>query len=542
MAFKFYCDRKHNKQYKTMVFGNNMEQKSAKEEKIRAITKMYYSNPKIQEVLFKFAKGREVVPRYFEGFGKRPDSLQYPSDIMGLVNKGATSFHASEELWKDPLRINSEMDGEELAEERDSWDLLIDVDSPFLDYSKIATKLLIASLEYHGIKNYGVKFSGNKGFHIIVSGKAFPEKFEEQETKKMFPEWARAISLYLMDWIRRDYDKEVSKILTNFEALEKRTNLSKEDLMKRRCTNCNTPAQKGKIVKFRCDRCGNEVERKNIKINKRKLKCFDTSCSGELEIIEEREYYYCENCKTKEGRNVDSENNPEYFEKHETASAQKIASLDLVLVAPRHLFRMPYSLHEKSALASIVLDKEQIDGFSPRDANPFNVKIIEYVKEPERGEATQLLSSAIEWSRGSKEKEEVLLKKKYAYDKNYENLDFSNVTEEMFPAPIKKLLKEGLEDGKKRGLFILLTFLKSLNFPSEYINNKIREWNKLNKPPLKEGYIRSQIDWHLRQKKRIMPPNYDNESFYKDLKLIDKKQDAKNPLSEVMRKMRKKDY
>ena len=54
--------------------------------RIKAITKLYYSNPKIIEAMLKFAQNREVTPRYFEGFGKRPDTLQYASDILELVN------------------------------------------------------------------------------------------------------------------------------------------------------------------------------------------------------------------------------------------------------------------------------------------------------------------------------------------------------------------------------------------------------------------------------------------------------------------------
>ena len=36
-----------------------------------------------------------------------------------------------------------------------------------------------------------------------------------------------------------------------------------------------------------------------------------------------------------------------------------------------------------------------------------------------------------------------------------------------------------------------------------------------------------------------MPPNYDNDAFYKDLELIDKKQEVKNPIVEVLRNLRK---
>jgi len=511
--------------------------RSEKEERIRAITRIYYSNPKIQEALLKFSADREVVPRYFEGFGKRPDSIQYPSDILELVNKGATSFHASEELWFDPLKITSDMKPADINELRKGWDLLIDIDSPFLDCSKIAARLIVAALEHHDIKNYGIKFSGSKGFHIIVPGKAFPKEYDGLKMKEMFPEWPRAISEYLMDYIRTDYNSRAGEILTNFDAIKTRTNLTKEELVEIYCTLSNKPAKKGTVVKLKCSDCGLEIERRDIKLTKRKLRCLNDKCMGEFDVVEENDYYYCEYSKDFDNPKLplSSDKYPEYFQKVKGVSAEKVAALDLVLVAPRHLFRMPYSLHEKTALASAVLTKDEIENFSPKDANPLNVKIKDYLPNCEEGEARKLLAAALDWKKLDRSKEESLEKKKYA---NYEKIDASGATESMFPAPIKKLLL-GLEEGKKRGLFVLLTFLKSLNFPPDYINSRIREWNNLNKPPLREGYVKSQIDWHLKQSKQILPPNYDNDNFYKDLKLIDKKPDVKNPIVEVLRKLRK---
>ncbi len=511
-----------------------------KEARIRALTRLYYSNPKVQEALLEFSKDREVVPRYFEGFGKRPDSIQYPSDIMGLVNRGATSFHSSEELWEDPLKLDLNMDQREANDLRKGWDLLIDIDSPFLDCSKIAAKLLIAALEQHGIKNYGIKFSGSKGLHIIVSWKAFPEEYEEKKTKEMFPEWPRAISEYLMSYIRRDYNKEVGKILSE-KDIAKRTNVSEEELREVYCTISNRPAKKAEVTKLKCPVCGSEIERKNIKLTKRRLKCLNSGCAGVLEIVDSKEYYYSEYDKDPENANLqlDSIRHPEHFEKVEGVSAEKIASLDLVLVAPRHLFRMPYSLHEKTSLASVVLGKEEIDSFSPSDAKPLNVRIIKFMPDNIEGEAKKLLATAIEWKRERTKHDESTENRKYS-NKSYENVEITGVTEDMFPMPIKKLLK-GLKDGKKRGLFILITFLRTLNFSPEYINNKTREWNKLNEPPLREGYLKSQIEWHIRQKRKILPPNYDNDSFYKDLGLIDKKQETKNPVVEAIRKARNRE-
>jgi hypothetical protein len=525
------------------------------EKRVRSIVKIFYSNPKIRDVLFKFARDREVIPRYFESFGKRPDTIQYPSDITGLVNRGATSFHASEEIWENPLEINSEMSSSEFSEVRKSWDLLIDIDSPYLDYSKIAAKLIIKELEKQGINNYGLKFSGSKGFHIIVPGSAFPEVFQEKETRKMFPEWPRAISEYLMYRIRPEYNKIVTSQKINFEALKERTKLSKEDITHVSCPNCDSKARKSNLVTFECDRCKMPYTRPNFKITKRKIKCLDETCPGFLKVKKEEESFFCDNCKTnslsKKIKSLSSQGHrakitytkearsSQDLDFKEEVSGEKIASLDLVLVAPRHLFRMPYSLHEKTALASVVLSKKDIESFTPRDADPLKVKILDFYPKSKPEEARMLLASAVKWKESQDEIGEnvdSISKIKYS---NFKKIDLKNVPEEYFPKPIRKLLK-GLKEGRKRGLFILLTFLRSLNYAPEYINDKVRTWNKLNSPPLREGYIKSQISWMLKQKKQILPPNYKNNNFYKDLNLIEsgKEPKAKNPIVEVMRKMR----
>ncbi len=507
-----------------------------KEERVRAITKLYYANPKVQEALLAFSKEREVVPRYFEGFGKRPDTLQYVSDISGLVNRGATSFHASEEIWHDPLAINAEMSPEELSQQRKSWDLLLDIDSPFLDCSKIAAELIIKALEQHGVKHYGIKFSGSKGFHILVPGNAFPEMYDGKTMKEMFPEWPRAMVAYLMHYIRQEYNVRAAAILANTDAIEQRTSVSQEELTERYCLICNTPAKKGTIRVFTCPVCSSSLERRDSTVIQRKLRCLREQCSGIPELVEEREYYYCENDTDPENEKLplSSEKHPENFDKKAAVSASKIASLDLVLVAPRHLFRMPYSLHEKTALASVVLTKSELESFSPRDAHPLTVQIKPYLPEEVQGEARRLLSEALEWKKAQEKYEQKYEKKTY----EHYDVPLTGVTEVMFPESIKKLL-QGLKDGKKRGLFILITFLKSLQFSPAYIEQAVYEWNTKNEPPLKEGYIKSQLTWHLRQKKKILPPNYDNQSFYKDLNLLSKKPEAKNPLVEVMRKLKK---
>lgn len=510
-----------------------MEEISEQEKRIRALTKMYYSNKKVQQALFQFAAGREVVPRYFESFGKRPDSFQYISDIMGLVAKGATSFHGSEEIWSDALKLNADLSVEELAQLRTSWDLLIDIDSKYLDLSKIAARLIVNSLEEYGIKNYGLKFSGNKGFHIIVPGSNFPEEIGGEKMHVSFPAWPRAITEYLFHIIRKQYNLDAGKAMS-FSSVER----EKETFIE--CLGCNRQAKKGRSVRFFCPVCGFRVERKDNIVTKRKLRCLVNSCAGFLEIEEEKDYYYCDYCKDPENekRQLNSSKHPESFEQMRGENAGKYGQLDLVLVASRHLFRMPYSLHEKTALASIVMNKEELVKFSPRDADPLKVSIREFLPKsiPEIGK--KLLVDSLSWKRKQSEQEASFEKNINYGNKVYSETDFRGVTEEMFPVSIKNLLN-GLSDGKKRGLFILLTFLRSLGYGSEYITKCVFEWNAKNSPPLKEGYIRSQLAWHFRQKKKILPPNYDNDSFYLDLGIIKEKPEVKNPIVEVARALRK---
>src|SRR3989338_5842021 len=104
----------------------------------------YYSNEKITKQLILNAKGREVAGAFWDGsYDKRPNILQYPSDIIQMVRKGVTSFHLSVEHWSNPMALSSE----NYDRLRTGWDLLIDIDSKLgLDESKIAAELIVGLL------------------------------------------------------------------------------------------------------------------------------------------------------------------------------------------------------------------------------------------------------------------------------------------------------------------------------------------------------------------------------------------------------------
>lgn len=413
---------------------------SQKEKRIRNLTSLYYSRPEIQKAIFKFCNNREISPRYFEGFGKRPDYFQYITDITGLVKKGATSFHCSEELWDNPLEIVTGMTESQYNELRIGWDLLIDIDSRYIDYSKIMAKEIIRVLNFHGVKNIGIKFSGSKGFHLIIPWKAFPREVHETKTSDMFPSWPRIILQYISEKANPQVIKELTKLTT-----------------------------------------------------------------------------------------------PNKYIRDFKASEEVVP--DLVLVSPRHLFRCPYSLHEKTSLASRVISptSEAIDQFDLKDADPMKLteqEVIDFVPDSQEGEASELLIQALDWAKDNLKEETKTTGGKYA---NYKPVKLEGIQEEDFPPCLKNILK-GVQDGKKRALFVLINLFRSVGMEKEDLEERIEDWNKKNDPPIKKGYIISQLNWAYR-KKPVLPPNC--KEFYKGIGVCQPDtfcNTIKNPTNYVVRK------
>ena len=90
----------------------------------------YYKRPEIQQALVDAADKKEIAVSYGgTGYGKRPDALRYPKDVLEAVKQGATSFHCSEELWNNPLQITTGAKPEDLNAIRTGWDLILDIDT-----------------------------------------------------------------------------------------------------------------------------------------------------------------------------------------------------------------------------------------------------------------------------------------------------------------------------------------------------------------------------------------------------------------------------
>src|SRR3990167_1172311 len=94
----------------------------------------YYKREDIQKALVEEAKDLEIGIRFNESFGKRPDVLLHNADVFELAKQGATSFHSSEERWRNPLQLDPSLKRHELDRLRIGWDLVLDIDCGIFDY------------------------------------------------------------------------------------------------------------------------------------------------------------------------------------------------------------------------------------------------------------------------------------------------------------------------------------------------------------------------------------------------------------------------
>ncbi|MBI2507578.1 hypothetical protein HYV89_01360 [Candidatus Woesearchaeota archaeon] len=193
----------------------------------------YYSRKDIQKVILESSRNREVAVKYPSGsFGKRPDSLNFEQDVFELAKQGATSFHVSEEHWRNPLLLKTGMTKNELDKLRIGYDIILDIDTKFIEYAKATAELLIEALKFHNVKNMGLKFSGGTGFHIGIPSQSLPEQVNNLPVTKLFPETPRAIAAYLKSMIKSRLSEKILGI-SSLQEISKSTGKSKEELMEK---------------------------------------------------------------------------------------------------------------------------------------------------------------------------------------------------------------------------------------------------------------------------------------------------------------------
>ena len=472
----------------------------------------HYKRPEVRKALVKYAKDKEVSVRYgLEKFGKRPDVLIYENDVLELAKSKASSFHCSEETWHNPLSITTGMKRHELDELRKGWDLILDIDCPDWKLSKLTAHLFVKSLQDHGITSIGVKFSGNKGFHIAVPFEAFPEKItfdgEHKELKNLFPEGPRKIATYLLEYITNHYasitqDRVVlDGVMFTFETLRSIAKKTTQSLFVFVCPNCKKEFDslpKQRTPSYECTRCGHISHPKGFP---EIIKCEQCNFPVEQKISKQESCSFCHSTKP--------------F--HKKFNWLAVVDVDTVLIASRHLYRMPYSLHEKSGLVSIPILSDAILSFEKEQAKPENITFNISFLERENVDSTQgthLLREA--FSRD-------LQNLSYIPDEKFARilqkpieLPKEAIAQEYFP-PCINLLSKPLKDGKKRALFILINFLRVSGWSVEQIEEFVFRWNDVHPEPLREQYLRGQLAQIKKGKLPLPPPNCNNKDYYASL-------------------------
>ncbi len=479
----------------------------------------HYKRPEIQEAMIKAAEDREIAVRYEEKFGKRPDVLTYPNDVLELAKHGATSFHVSEERWHNVMQLGTGMRRQELDALRKGWDLVLDIDCVLWNYSKLIAHLIVQELKEHGIRSVTAKFSGNKGFHIAVPFEAFPKEVHGQPLPLLFPEGVRRIALYLVEKIKPKLLLQINQrdSLANIAA---QLGISQQDLSKTICGSCKKVLKEPKNrMEFICLSCGTQEE--GAETEKFRI-C--RQCSKIMEKIKTVQHVHCPYCK---GITFQKE-----------LDLDSLLKVDTVLISSRHLYRMPYSLHEKSGLCSVPLDPDNILQFDRDSAKPEVVTVhFPFLSPPViAGEATDLLLQAFDYLPIVSEEQNSSLKPSFL-ESEEETLQQAIPTE-FFPPCIKTGF-HGLPDGKKRFLFIVMNFLTSCGYDYNVIDVLLDEWNKRNPEPLREVILKGHIRYAQQHPKKILPPNCDNQGYYRDMGIC--KPDGicakiKNPVQYAKRK------
>ncbi len=414
----------------------------------------WYSRESVQNALVEASKDREVVSVYRDGaFGKRPNIIQYPHDVLQAVAEGTVSFHGSVERWKQPMKLDVGMKREDMDNLRSGWDVFIDPDVSDFEIGKVVVRQILEALKDHGVSSYNIKFSGGKGFHIGIPFESLPEKINLQPTSSQYPEMLGKIIEFLKFYVKSSLKSELLSVFSPNEISQK----------------------VGKPL--------NEI--------------------------------------------VSSEGLEPF----------KIVTMDIF--SSRHLFRLPYSLHEKNLLVSLPIRPMSLEKFEREIAQPEKVKVEEKFLTPKivLHDAEALVVEALDWAAKYK------VETKPEVTKPQKVRIVREIPEEFFP-PCMKLIINGLQDGRKRSIFVFINFLRNMGWSLEKVEKKLLEINEKNYPPLRANYLRTQLRWHFRQDRNLLPPNCDNVNFYDHIGIckpdeICENKLIKNPINYPFRKLKR---
>ena len=414
----------------------------------------YYNQDFVKNRIVGLSKGKEAVGSYGgKGYAKRPDVLENPQDVVELVKKGVTSFHISEETWSNALLLETGAKKKDQDKLRVGWDLLLDIDCPEFEFSKIAAELVIELLKnYVDRKSITCKFSGNHGFHIAVPFEAFPEYIGDGKlVRELFPEAPQKIAKFITEkiepFMKEEFEKQYG--LNFLEVISEKI--------------------KKPISEFHTDK--NELlveeilEIDTILISSRHL--FRAVFS-----INEKTFTHPDGCKVSVPVDID----------HVRSFDRSNAVIENVL-------------KNRDSFANIPFMDRNVEKDSARNL---------FIESYDHTAAIDMYKQEIT------EKKDAETKK---FNSQVEFEDEDKYPIESFP-PCVLLGLNGLKDGRKRFLFVLRNFLNSANWTKDEIKLKFEEWNSKNFEPLRPSEIDIHVRYIS---KKVLPPNCDRKEYYDNL-------------------------
>lgn len=148
--------------------------------------KSWYLREDFLEMIQPWLWGRELW------FGKgtpRPLKADSLKEFRSLVEKyGKTEvfpLFISTQVFSEPLRL----EGESPDKLRVNWDFFLDLDSERLEDAKRAAVKAKKTLEHFNVKDYLLKFSGRRGFHLVIPGLSL-DIFTAGEYRLAYPKLA----------------------------------------------------------------------------------------------------------------------------------------------------------------------------------------------------------------------------------------------------------------------------------------------------------------------------------------------------------------
>ncbi|MEM1634140.1 MAG: hypothetical protein QW714_00215 [Nanopusillaceae archaeon] len=237
--------------------------------------------------------------------------------------------------------------------------------------------------------------------------------------------------------------------------------------------------------------------------------------------------------------------------------------IDKQVATKRHMIRAVLSINEKLPGVSYPLSyddllklPEEYKKYSFKNISNLDLPSGEWINIKPSKTIIDLIRVSTLWKlieeatkRYIRSEEYKIAIKKYKKDKEYKKEIPPDLEESyLFPPCIRNILS-GVEDGRKRSVFILINFLANIGWSFDKIYQKLLDWNSKNKEELREHYIEYQLDWHKRvysQNKKYLPPNCENVNYYKDIVTVNgaacKPDDIcpliKNPLTYYLKKLK----